>query len=372
MGRRAKVVSAVLPEQGRTIVISDIHGNRDLLDRLLAQVAYCPGEDALVIDGDFLLKGKQNLDTLSRVMALSRLPRVWVLAGNCDDIREIIEQNYPSPGMDRFFHQANFCTELYRRIGLLGWEALPSAQLLEILERELAEELEFLHGLPTILDTQRFRFVHGGIYDGRQSRLEELDSFACRKCDAFQEKGYVFEKYLVVGHWPVILYSGAFPQFSPVINRQQRILSIDGGCQVKAEGQLNALLIRNNDPEQLAFAAVDRLPVAVALEDQSPSAQSFVIRWLDDRIEILRRDAEFSRVRHLRTGYEMEVLTAGLWQDGDGLWRVADSTDYRLSVRAGDRLSVIARSSRGVYCKHNGIAGWYLGALEPPEGEIPS
>lgn len=367
MRQAATVATAVLPPQGRTIVISDVHGNRDLLDRLLAQVAYRPGQDALVLNGDMLLKGGQNLDTISRVMELARQPGVHVLCGNCDDIREIIDNNYPSPGMDRFLHQASFCTEVYRKLGMEDWSSRPSGELLAVLERELAPALSFFHGLPTILDTPHFRFVHGGIYDGRQTGLEELDSFSCRKCDDFQSKGYVFDKYLVVGHWPVCLYSDGHPNFLPVINRRQRILSIDGGCQVKEEGQLNALIIQDDDPLRLAVAAVDRLPRVRALGSQAASDHSFYIRWLDDQVEALVPGDEFTRVRHLRTGYEMEVRTQALWKDGDGLLRVSDSTDYCLPVQPGDVLSVIAATARGVYAKLHGSAGWYAGAWEPME-----
>ena len=42
-----------------------------------------------------------------------------------------------------------------------------------------------------------------------------------------------------------------------------------------------------------------------------------------------------------------------------------DSTDYLLPVRAGDRLAIVRRTSRGALAKKDGVTGWYLGKLGP-------
>ena len=80
-------------------------------------------------------------------------------------------------------------------------------------------------------------------------------------------------------------------------------------------------------------------------------------------MDVLRRGAEFSRIRHRRTGYEMDVLTKYLRETDDGTI-VNDCTDYVLPLRAGDTVSVVETSSRGYFVKHNGVSGWYFGALE--------
>jgi protein phosphatase len=80
-------------------------------------------------------------------------------------------------------------------------------------------------------------------------------------------------------------------------------------------------------------------------------------------VQVLSRGAEFSRVRHVRTGYEMDVLTRFLKGDGEFV-KVNDCTDYVLPLRAGDTVSVVETSSRGYFVKHNGVSGWYFGALE--------
>ena len=59
---------------------------------------------------------------------------------------------------------------------------------------------------------------------------------------------------------------------------------------------------------------------------------------------------------------ELDVLTEYLWER-DGETYCEDSTDYRLPVRAGDRLSVVRRTGRGSLCKKDGVTGWYFGRL---------
>ena len=69
-----------------------------------------------------------------------------------------------------------------------------------------------------------------------------------------------------------------------------------------------------------------------------------------------------SRCRHLESGRELYILTSSLRRTGERLW-CEDSTDYRLPVEPGDRLSLVARTSRGCLMKKNGVTGWYFGRL---------
>ena len=60
------------------------------------------------------------------------------------------------------------------------------------------------------------------------------------KNDDFLDQGHSFSKWVVVGHWPVTLYHTDIPSAAPIILRDRKIISIDGGCVLKADGQLNA------------------------------------------------------------------------------------------------------------------------------------
>ena len=101
------------------------------------------------------------------------------------------------------------------------------------------------------------------------------------------------------------------------------------------------------------------------LEPQAASERSWYIRWGDAQVRVLTRGSEFSRVRHLRTGYEMDVLTDYLYDEGGALTEctINDSTDYALPLSPGDVVSVVEETSRGCLVKHKGVSGWYFGPL---------
>ncbi len=69
------------------------------------------------------------------------------------------------------------------------------------------------------------------------------------------------------------------------------------------------------------------------------------------------------QIRHVRTGYEMDVPTDFLFES-NGVLRGNDVTDYRPAVAPGDVLSVVRQTDRGYWIKKNGVTGWYSGELE--------
>lgn len=87
------------------------------------------------------------------------------------------------------------------------------------------------------------------------------------------------------------------------------------------------------------------------------------VRWGRNVLEVLERGKYLSRCRHLETGRELEVLTEYLYTQ-DGVTRCEDSTDYRLGIERGDRVSVVRRLPDRALVKKNGVTGWYFGRLE--------
>ena len=81
----------------RAIFISDIHGEKDLLEVLLEKVHYIPGQDTLFLLGDLIEKGSASLETLRWVMTLARNERVIVLKGNNDEAEQLLEDKIPLP-----------------------------------------------------------------------------------------------------------------------------------------------------------------------------------------------------------------------------------------------------------------------------------
>jgi protein phosphatase len=149
---------------------------------------------------------------------------------------------------------------------------------------------------------------------------------------------------------------------NPIIDRDKRIASIDGGCVLKDDGQLNCLIIPHRDSEDFGFVSYDPFPEKTVLDDQAEGERSYYIRWGDSTVQVLRRGEEFSHCRHRRTGYEMDILTKYLFTDNE-ITDCNDCTDYVLPLKAGDRVRVVETSSRGYFVKHRGVSGWYYGRL---------
>ncbi|MCI8475331.1 MAG: serine/threonine protein phosphatase [Oscillospiraceae bacterium] len=360
---RAVVKRVTLSPQRRTLVISDIHGNLPFLKGLLAQVGFCR-EDVLILLGDMLERSEGSLATLRYVMELTKTHTVYPLMGNCDQLTPGFVDGFVSDSFyQRFFRVWGGECTLVQMARLAGVQVdspagYPLAR--QVIGRAFAPELEFLRALPQIYLDENYLFVHGGV--PREDRLEELEAHGCMKNDDFLGQGLSFRRWVVVGHWPVTLYRGDIPSASPILLPDRHIASIDGGCTLKADGQLNALILPREPGGEFSYAAYDGFPVMTALDPQEASPDPVNIRWGRSALEVLEEGPEFCRCRHLETGRELDILTEYLRRDERGV-HCEDSTDYRLPVAAGDSLSVVRQTSRGALCKKGGVTGWYFGRL---------
>ena len=363
--RKARIERLEIPAGRRILVISDIHGNVPYLEGVLRRAGFSD-RDELIIDGDFLEKGKESLRTLRIVMALCARGNAHAVLGNCDGWAEIFSPDWPVRGDEHVMRYL-----LWRKSGLLwdmcnasGIDPFELESLTEAkgeLRRRYAEEFDFLASLPDAIETDSFVFAHASMRPDKP--LAEHTADELNHCDSFLTQGLRFDKWVIVGHWPVMLYGRDRVCANPIVDRDKKIVSIDGGCVLKDDGQLNCLIIPDRDSEDFGFVAYDPFPERVALDDQEESERSYYIRWGDSRVQVLRRGEEFSRCRHVRTGYEMDILTRYLFTD-DEFTDCNDCTDYVLPVRAGDRLRIVEETSRGVFAKRGGVSGWYCGGLK--------
>ena len=361
----ARVIRPRIEPGRRVVAVSDIHGNLPFLKGLLDAVRFSPA-DVLILVGDLLEKGRDSLATLRYVMELGRTHTVYPLCGNCDHI----DQTFLSgPGMDealwpvlsQFWRERSVLLQMGAELGLAPRRQSDLPALRAALLEHFPRETGFLLSLPTILEAGNFLFVHGGV--PREDDLEGLDAYECMKNDDFRGQGRSFRKWVVVGHWPVTLYREDIPSSAPIIDRERKIISIDGACVLKVDGQLNALMLPSEESEDFAWTAWDGLPEARALDGQPASEHSLNIRWGRSALELLEEGEELSLCRHLETGRQIYILNAYLRRDPEkGLW-CEDSTDYCLPVEAGEVLTVVRRTKTGALCKKNGVTGWYFGRL---------
>jgi len=365
--RPAVVLRPDIPPGRRVLAVSDIHGNLPFLKGVLAEASLTPA-DVLVLVGDLFEKGQESLGVLRFLMELQKTHTVYPLCGNCDHIdREFLEGG---EGVDedlwpvlQWWGERFLPVQMGRELGLDPPRSPAEMPALRAALRErMPAECAFLLNMPHILEAGNFLFVHGGV--PREDRLEELEAYGCMKNDDFLGQGRAFRKWVVVGHWPVTLYNPRRPSSAPLVRADRHIISIDGGCVLKADGQLNALIIPDITGEAVDWVSYDGLPRVRALDRQEASEDSINIRWSDSRVEVLREEGDCAWCRHLSSGRELWIPTAWLkLRRTDGLLHTEDTTDYRLPVEPGEVLSLSLACSKGYLLKKNGVTGWYLGRV---------
>lgn len=363
----AKIHRLDLPEHGRIIAVSDIHANLPYFKGLLGRVQLAP-EDTLIICGDLLEKGLESLKTLRFIMELSKTRRVFCVSGNCDCWNRQLD--FPTAGSDEYVTRyvlaerdgwgKGLIAEMCMEIGYPITENLDMDSMRSALLEAFVPELDFLRAMPQVIETEHYTFVHGGLPGGKP---EEWGAWACMKNDNFMRQGRRFDKWVIVGHYPVMLYGGDTTCANPIIDRESKIISIDGGCVLKDDGQLNALIIPHNGSADFDFVAYDSFPVKRVKTAQKGSEKSIYVRWGDNTVRVLERGEEFSHCLHIRTGYELDILTPYLYGEGEEV-SCNDCTDYVLPLEVGDEVSVVVETSRGYLVKHKGTSGWYHGELD--------
>lgn len=374
---RTTVQKVILPEQRRILVISDIHGNRRCLEGLLQKIHFCR-DDILFLLGDYIEKGPESLATLQTVMDLCSGENVYALCGNMEAGRMELFDKEGSEGCVELFDYmeerkkhwgGSLFSEMIQRLGLSCSTPteLPSAK--NAIKKAFAKELDFMRSLPTIIETQAFIFVHAALPTENLTALEGADASPCLRTNAFMAQGNRFHKYVIAGHWPVTLYHSNISSSNPIINQQQRIVSIDGGCSIKPDGQLNVLMIPSVASSQFSYESYSDLPVKIAANVQPPSQDSINITWIDNFLHVLRQEEEFSYVEHLSTKRRLWIPTCYLLHIG-GTTRCQDSTDYQLPVCPGDSLSIVLQTSRGCLAKKDGVTGWYFGGFQSDKSAL--
>ena len=359
------VEKLVLPDKGRIIVISDIHANMPYFLALLEKISFS-SKDRLIIAGDFLEKGENSLETLRFIMSMSEQGFCHTICGNCDDWHLIFDPSWTYRDDEHTLRyilskKSGLLWDMCNSCGMDLFELESFAEAKQIIREQFSREFAFLEKLPYAIETEHYIFTHAGMFPDKP--LEQHSRKELNRCDALLKKDWFFDKWLIVGHWPVVLYGENVVCANPIIDREKKIISIDGGCVLKDDGQLNALIIPHNGSFDFSFQSYDPFPVKTVMTDQKEGDKSYYIRWGDSEVKVLSRGDEFSLCRHVRTGYEMEILTKYLFNDEE-FTNCNDSTDYVLPLKAGDKVSVIEETSRGFLVKHKGTSGWYYGELE--------
>lgn len=373
MGNNIKCIRRRISSGKRILVTSDIHGHLNHFTQILKKAEFSD-DDLLIIIGDIIEKGPESLKTLRYLMDLYKRGNVIVLAGNVDYLRLRMIEGIDRNSADDFYNyllsqQKWKGTSIFHEMASECDVAISSPEDILLSKDRIIEhfksELDFLNSFPMILETQNYIFVHGGMPQKKLDCIDSFDVYSFLKYDRFMDTDLCFDKYIVVGHWPVCLYGSDKIQHNPIVNKRKKIISIDGGCGIKFDGQLNMIEIPDIDcdVDKIKTYSYDTLPVCKALEDQTGSADSVNILWTDNEITVLDIQDDFTYIEHVSTGRKLWIPSDYIYKD----CHCDDYTTYILPVKKGDMLSVIHSTSKGHIVKKDGVTGWYYGNIEYTE-----
>lgn len=350
--------SECLLNDKRSIVISDLHGNGHLLERLLQQCAYQPNQDHLILLGDYIEKGKDSLGTLRQIMELSKHTYVDVLMGNCDAIPLQLLSGEDIHGLCHYLNHApwkghTLLQEMADLLGLTLSLERDARSCFQTIVHAFPEEFSFLAQLPHVLESEQLLFVHAGLQYERKPYAQ--DAYTIMKNDRFANQDHVFEKTLICGHTPVINYTTHIPSANPLYDPYKHIYSIDGGCGVKPDGQLNALIIEHN---QFSYQYVDDLTTKTVKHSWKAEPQdTHTINWFDRFVAIIKEEGKGVRCIHISSQKEVVLPKSYLYEE-HGQLCTKDFSNHHLSVKEHDVVGIIEEWEDEVYVKKDGIYGW--------------
>jgi serine/threonine protein phosphatase 1 len=193
------------PEGVRIYAIGDIHGRRDLLDKLLADI---DADDAkrparrtqLIFLGDLVDRGPDSRGVIERLMLLSESGRdVRFLKGNHEEL------------LIRVWRGDRRSAGLFNRVG--GRETLASYGVYDAeydsvdleglcaLVREVVPEahIDFLRGFEDWVEARDYLFVHAGIRPGTVIRDQEASDLRWIRREFTEHEGE-FGHMVIHGH----------------------------------------------------------------------------------------------------------------------------------------------------------------------------
>lgn len=219
----------------RTFAIGDIHGCRDLLVALLAQIELAAeGEPhRIVCLGDYVDRGPDS----AGVVALLRAEQARAgegafvcLKGNHE---AMLVEARTRRDMARLW-LANGGRETLASYGAAGVDDLP------------ADVLGWFEGLPSTFEDERRCFVHAGL-DPTRPRTQQTDADRLWIREPFLESDHDFGRYVVHGHTPL-------PGGRPDVRRRR--VNLDTGAVFG--GRLTAAIFSDDQDAPVGFLQAGR------------------------------------------------------------------------------------------------------------------
>jgi serine/threonine protein phosphatase 1 len=201
---RGRPPALSVPEGRRIYAIGDIHGRRDLLDRLLALIdkddaARGPARTELIFLGDLVDRGPDSVGVVERLMALRETRPVRFLMGNHEEV--LLKAAAGDLRALRFLVRIGGReTLLSYGISEAEYDALDFDDLMALLREKIpAAHLDFLSGFESWIEAGDYLFVHAGLRPGIAVE-DQKTSDLCWIREDFLSHRDSFGKMVVHGH----------------------------------------------------------------------------------------------------------------------------------------------------------------------------
>ncbi len=327
----------------RIIAISDIHGGIALFDQLLDKVAL-KDDDLLVLVGDYINRGNHSLAVLHRVMALAKLPNCIVLSGNHEPfVLYLLKNEKRRVNLIDFLNRWHYPTLIHEMIAELTAQGVKLSDDSYVLSAQLIEayqaELNFMENMAVLLESNQHIFVHAS-YEPQYQLPQDYDKFV--KFDNYIELTSHQTKTVVVGHWPVSNYLSDKRCNNPYFCRKKNVILIDGGLNIKASGELNALIITPKEGRyHYDYLQVNDFKTAiVTVPFDYPQENIVDVCYPDYEVSLVKKGDMLSRFRHFKNGAELSAFNCLVKPVGDHYQLQLDYLNTFLDVPINTKVKV--------------------------------
>ena len=177
-------------DRERILIIGDIHGCLDMLERLMDSIAWAPEKDKLIFLGDYIDRGEHSKEVIDYIINLKRYSQnVICILGN----HEKMFLDYLNGNIDERFFFINGGGMTLSSYGITnskeGFSLVPEEHIL------------FFKSLKPYIELENYYFVHAGFKPGVGIKEQKLEDMLWIRKD-FYDSDYDFGKKVIFGHSP--------------------------------------------------------------------------------------------------------------------------------------------------------------------------
>lgn len=234
----------------RILAISDIHGCYDEFNRLLEKVKYDSSQDQLILVGDYVDRGKDNLRTLEMVKKLVDEGSAIALRGNHDQMfLDYVTRPYIYDNVFNYLRNGGDATlrNMIKDFDSYQWHDESYVSWATDIITEYEDLIDFVNKLPYYHKIDNYVFVHAGVnpYLKNWENTDQDEMIWIR--ERFLKSDLPYEETFIHGHTPTINLHGKHDIF---FNNNK--IGIDGACVYG--GQLNCLEIKDGEYKQYSIS----------------------------------------------------------------------------------------------------------------------